>query len=885
MNILILGSGAREKIIAEKFSTNHTIFILDILNFEQIELFCVENKINLVIPSTEDYLCQGIVDYLSTKLSILVFGPNKYQSQLEGSKQFSKQLMTTLNIPTAPYIYRKTLKETFQGKPEYDPAIFDEHPVIKYSGLAKGKGVYLPNKSEIASTLFELFKLGDDGIIIEKRLYGKEVSIIAFCNGTEAMLMPQTQDYKRVYDDDKGPNTGGMGAVCPANILTKKELDTIKIYMDKIVSHLNYKGILYAGLMKTKDGVFFLEFNCRFGDPEAQVILKLLESDLYNIVIACLNGETIPIKWKDNGAAVVILAHQDYPYKKLKKSISITYGNLDNSIYIYPSNIKDNSTTGGRVLSMVSVDNNIPLALQNIYNNIHKITYEGSYYRRDIGCNYLLPKIVKTVSLSIGILASGNGTCLENLLKQKPEIVKIIITNNSSANIVEKARAHKIPFFYIPKKLQTTKEYYEKIVNILRLYNIEIVILAGYMKIVPNILFDEFHTINIHPSLLPTYSRLMDMEIHNSVIQNNDSFSGCTLHLVTKQLDKGRILLQSQYKLQENETPETLKKNIQELEKRCILDYINMYKHLQTKTVYPVDIKQGNHFIEDLKKNISGLEGFCAIYEHKGIELAAAADGCGTKLELANKYNKLDTIGIDLVAMNVNDLLAGGAKPLFFMDYIALDKMDRTKCNAVIEGILKGCRLANCKLIGGETAEMHGIYLKNKLDIAGFAIGEVEFKLPKKEKMAEHNVLYGLKSSGIHSNGYTLVNKLLQCSNTAVDIDDLLKPTIIYTQIVKLWKLFPDNILGLAHITGGGFHDNITRILPDNLDFELRDWEFPSIFQWIQKESNMSRSEMLSTFNCGYGMVMICDQELNLDSDLDLDLGFELEMIGCLVTK
>ena len=341
--------------------------------------------------------------------------------------------------------------------------------------------------------------------------------------------------------------------------------------------------------------------------------------------------------------------------------------------------------------------------------------------------------------------------------------------------------------------------------------------------------------------------------------------------------------MQKQYKLQENETPITLKKQIQELEKQCILDYINLYNSSKTKIEYPVNILQGNQFVDDLKKTIIGLDGFCARYKHKGIELAATTDGCGTKLELANKYKKLDTIGIDLVAMSINDLIAGGAKPLFFMDYIALDKMDRTKCNTIIKGIKEGCHLADCQLIGGETAEMHGIYLKNKLDLAGFAVGDIEFKLPKKERMSADNILYGIVSSGIHSNGYTLVNKLLETLKTHPDIDHILKPTEIYTNVAKLWMAFPDNILGISHITGGGFHDNITRIIPQNLYFELKEWEFPPIFQWIQRESNMSRKEMLKVFNCGYGMVIICDKELNLDEELGIDLGFELEIIGKLV--
>ena len=891
MNILILGSGAREKVIQEKLISNHNVFMLNTFDFDYIIDFCKDKFIDLVIPSTEDYLCQGIKDFILCRLPILVFGPNEYQAQIEGSKYFSKQLMQNLDIPTPSFIYRSA-KTYLDHNVYYDPSIFDELPVLKYCGLAKGKGVYLPtNKNELSDNLIQLFKLGDDGVIIEKCLHGKEVSVIAFCNGKEALLMPPAQDYKRVYDGDKGPNTGGMGAICPVNILTNDELLDVKKYMDRIVDHLNYKGILYAGLMKTDTGIYFLEFNCRFGDPEAQVILSLLETDLSHIIMACLNGETLPIKWSNKIAATVVLAHKDYPYKKLQTPTHVIYGDLDNTISIYESNITYDgnikTTTGGRVLSMVSIHNNIHLALQNIYNNIYKINYEDAYYRKDIGCNSFLDNIISKTS--IAVLASGNGTCLEYLLMDRPETIKLIITNKSSAGIITKAQAYNIPFFYISQKDMTKTEYYERIVNILRLYNIELVILAGYMKIVPDILFDEFYTVNIHPSLLPAYSGLMDMMVHNSVIQNNELFSGCTLHEVIGAVDKGRILMQKQYKLVKNETPKSLKKNIQELEKQCILEFVKNFEFFKNKNgiKYSVDIEQGNRFVTDLKKNIDGLEGFCAIYEHKGIQLAAATDGCGTKLELANRQNRLSTIGIDLVAMSVNDLLAGGAIPLFFLDYIALDKMDRVKCNTIIKGILEGCKLANCKLIGGETAEMHGIYLKNKLDLAGFAIGEVEFKLPRKDLMTSGNIIYGIKSSGPHSNGYTLINKLLQNSdgtNSMEFVNDLLEPTIIYTDVIKLWKLFPNNILGLAHITGGGFHDNIIRILPPELYFELKEWEFPPIFKWIQRESGMSRSEMMSTFNCGYGMVIICNQELNIDEELGLDL-VEVEVIGKLVER
>ena len=267
-------------------------------------------------------------------------------------------------------------------------------------------------------------------------------------------LMPQTQDYKRIYDGDQGPNTGGMGAICPANILTKKELATAKSHMDKIVQHLNYKGVLYAGLMKSKDVVYFLEFNCRFGDPEAQVILNLLDDDLSNIIMKCINEEDLQINWNSNAAAVVVLAHEEYPAKKLEEPVAIQYKNFDQTVRIYESNMKyvDSQifTTGGRVLSMVSVDSTIPIALQNVYNNIHKISFPGAYYRRDIGCNSI--KSNTNSPVSIAILASGNGTCLEYLLDKHPDYIKIIITNKASAGISQKAQDNRIPFFYISQE-------------------------------------------------------------------------------------------------------------------------------------------------------------------------------------------------------------------------------------------------------------------------------------------------------------------------------------------------------------------------------------------------------------------------------------------------
>ena len=234
-NILILGDGGREKIIKEKlYRDNKHIYCVcsSFKNFENIKQFCITENIELVIPSSEVYLCNGIVDYLRKEINnIQVFGPTKEQAKIEGSKYFSKNLMKELDIPTAKFEGYFTLPYCIDSLNYFSlhGRTYDEI-VIKYSGLAKGKGVYLPRtKAECEDIVKTLFNKDESTcIIIEERLHGVEVSVLAFCNGKETFLMPQAQDYKRIYDGDKGSNTGGMGAICPANVLTNNDLIKVK---------------------------------------------------------------------------------------------------------------------------------------------------------------------------------------------------------------------------------------------------------------------------------------------------------------------------------------------------------------------------------------------------------------------------------------------------------------------------------------------------------------------------------------------------------------------------------------------------------------------------------------------------------------------------------
>jgi phosphoribosylaminoimidazole synthetase len=289
-----------------------------------------------------------------------------------------------------------------------------------------------------------------------------------------------------------------------------------------------------------------------------------------------------------------------------------------------------------------------------------------------------------------------------------------------------------------------------------------------------------------------------------------------------------------------------------------------------------VDIKAADNFVNFIstvsskkkgKKKFSNIGGFGSISDipnHiKQPKIVACTDGVGTKIEIANTLNKFDTIGIDLVAMSVNDLIVQGAKPLLFLDYISINKIDLTKLKSIIKGIVNGCKQSMCELVGGETAEMPGTYEKGKFDIAGFAVGVVgKSKILLKNKIKKNDLVLAIPSSGLHSNGFSLVRYLLNKKKINIKKDsflksELLKPTKIYVK--EVLKLIDKNLInGCANITGGGLADNIKRVIPDNLvaEINLNEVKALKIFKWLNK-NGISDNEMLKTFNCGVGFCLI----------------------------
>ena len=294
-----------------------------------------------------------------------------------------------------------------------------------------------------------------------------------------------------------------------------------------------------------------------------------------------------------------------------------------------------------------------------------------------------------------------------------------------------------------------------------------------------------------------------------------------------------------------------------------------------------VDIDAGNALVERIKPAakrtkrpgvMSGLGGFGALFDLKGAGyvdpvLVAATDGVGTKLRIAIDTGNVSTIGIDLVAMCVNDLICQGAEPLFFLDYFATGKLELDQATQIIEGIAKGCELSGCALIGGETAEMPGMYHDGDFDLAGFAVGALERGTALPDGVAAGDVLLGLASDGVHSNGYSLVRKVVEVSGLGWDADcpfgdgtlgaALLAPTRLYVKST-LAAIRAGGVHALAHITGGGLTENLPRVLPEGVgaQVDLSAWDLPPVFKWLTKTAGMEQAELLKTFNAGIGMVL-----------------------------
>jgi phosphoribosylamine--glycine ligase / phosphoribosylformylglycinamidine cyclo-ligase len=744
MNLLLIGSGGREHALAWKLSASPRLSNLFILpgNPGTAALgrnlpgcpddlpFLVEqarqNKIDLVVIGPEAPLAAGLADAL-LQAGFPVFGPSQSAAEIESSKAFSKAFMQRQGIPAAA----SQTFDRFEAALDYLTQQYSRRSasardyVIKASGLASGKGVFLPETQEAAlGILHSLLVEGTLGragekVVIEERLQGREVSVLAFSDGQNILPMPPVQDHKRLMDGDRGPNTGGMGTFAPSNACPPGLLDQVsETILSPAVRGLReegrrFVGVLYAGLMLTEQGPRVLEFNCRFGDPETQVLMPLLQSDLLDILEACTQGRLMEasgsVSWNPGAAACVVLAspgYPDNPEHRLVISGVETAGDQDALIFHAGTALQGGKlvTAGGRVLNIIGLGSNLESAISTAYGAVERIHFKGMQYRRDIGRP-------------------------EHSTQQKPA--------------------------------------------------------SAYAAVGVSI------------------------EAGNQAVSMMKDAVRCTY------------------------TPQVL----------------------------------------------SDVGSFGGLYDASSLKamqdpvLVASTDGVGTKVDLAARAGCYSGLGHDIVNHCINDILVQGARPLFFLDYYACSSLDPVQVTEIVSGVSQACQAAGCALLGGETAEMPGVYAEGRFDIAGTIIGLVERRaiLPRND-ICEGDVLIGLASSGPHTNGYSLIRSIFHDIPLEMVYPELgvpLQEALLAPHRSYLPVLLPllDELNGggtallkaLAHITGGGFFDNLPRILPNGLGIRLdcHSWQVPPIFQLIRSLGNVDETEMYRVFNMGIGIVAI----------------------------
>lgn len=943
-NILVLGSGAREHALVRRILISNIspskLFVLpgnagtaqergvnnvndiSLSNVDQILRCCHEKKISMVVVGPELPLSLGIADALQ-KENILCFGPTKDAARLETSKLYGKEICESCGIPTPPW---KRPAKAFKDEREALKFVveFEEPPnvVIKLDGLADGKGTFLPeSKFELHKIMREIWQ---QKFLVEKRIPGgHEFSVMAFCDSEHAICMPLIQDYKRLLKNDLGPNTGGMGAIGPATWIPRDIKRKVNYFLQNTIVQMKrtrgvpYRGILYGGFtwIPHTSQLYLLEFNCRFGDPECQVSMHLLKSNLVDIMRACCN-DTLgneKIQWKkDTHVSCLVLADRGYPkYIQANQKISnLSFANCS----MYHGATKNEAckilTDGGRVLCLVSEKPTMKESIRHLYfdllhNPEHKpIQFDGEfpYFRTDIG-----ELRDKEDDVHVAVLGSTRGTVLKMILYAKSMGMfqgihfDMVISDHASAGILQQAKLYKVPHY--------VKENERGIYELLEKSQIKVVLLIDYMRKLSPYITETFLCINIHPSLLPKYKRKMGDYIHNLVLIERKMWTGCTAYIVTREMDGGLMLAQRIVPVKKNDTLESLKARVQYEEFLCWEEVLFhcKYEEIRDKIspLATLTCEKENKMVKQIKKICESTQTpemdcpFGGLVTEKdsmgiGITVVASVDDVGAKLSLALRSDELDFIGIDLVAMSVNDVLAQGAIPLAFLDcYLSkkLDSQQQIKIVKIISSIAEGCKLANVRLIGGKMAKE---YTSSISHLAGFAFGSIpKNRCPLAPTLfTKKATILGIESSGCHTNGFSLIQKCLERANLSFGdrapwdpertvSGSLLTPTHMYVRCVKPW-LEGGHILAMAHITEGGIFKKLDRVIQSPFRINRGSWRVPDVFQWIQYVGQIEEDEMYQVFNMGIGMILVISPTIvrEIQKNLLVDHNFKSYIIG-----
>lgn len=694
MRVLVIGAGGREAAIAWACRNHgHHVDLAADLPAE----FDEHTRPDLVIVGPEAALVAGVADRCA-ELHIPCFGPTASLAKLESSKGFTRMLADRLQLPSPAYHLSSDAQEAIDWW-----RAFGRPVVVKLDGLAAGKGVIVPEGDDLAAAteaaIHELVALGP--IVLEERLTGPECSLMALCDGTVARPLPLAQDHKRIGEGDSGANTGGMGAYAPAPIPYDPD-ELTATFIQPVVDFLlqegaPYIGVLYAGLMLTPDGPKLLEYNCRFGDPEAQAVLPLLTDDLAELALACCRGELGDRRIESAGAAcTVVAAAAGYPSAPTTGAV-IDFGDETTDALLFHAGTDGTAVTGGRVLAVTGLGDDLATARAHAYTRISTIAFDGMQMRRDIGWRAIGAGLSSYAAAGVDI---DEGTRAVDQMKAAVE------------------RTHGA-----------------------------------------------------------------------AVLKGVGSFGGVFSGAALKAMDE------------------------------------------------PL--------------------------------LVASTDGVGTKVELAARLGRYRGVGADIVNHCIGDVLVQGARPLFFLDYIASSKLDADQVAEVVTGMAEACEVSDCALLGGETAEMPGVYAPGAFDIAGTLVGAVDrAKLLPSGQLVDRDVLLGVASNGPHTNGYSLLRKLfdwlpMDSVPTGFDCtlgEALLKSHRNYLPVLEA-AIDGGRVKALAHITGGGLPENLPRVLPDGIDAHVRlgSWPVPPLFRLVREVAvGMPTHELYRTLNMGVGMVVVC---------------------------